>query len=179
MNDPVPLSKKKKGKKEAEAQDTDGIMEVGKQERGGSGESWQWMTFSMKAPYAVLGQGILLSIEGIYSSDFPEVIRSQMPVLITSRVPPVPHFTAGWAQAVGDPACSPGSPIKSSCPREHRHALLVLHWVGLWSSKKTMSRGVCVRTPGHPCAIVSIKSVPLVWWHFTHLLLFHVLMIDF
>ena len=111
-------------------------------------ESGQWMTFSEKAPYAVLGQGTLLFIEGIYRSDFPEVILSKMPVLITSRVLPVPHFTAGWAQAAGDPACSPGSPIKSSCPREHRHALLVLHWVGLWSSKNGASEGVarCVHT---------------------------------
>lgn len=104
-------------------------------------ESGQQMTFLEKAPYAVLVQGTLLFIEGIYRSDFPEVILRKMPVLITSRVLPVPHFTAGWAQAAGDPACSPGSPIKSSCPREHRHALLVLHWVGLWSSKTRISQG--------------------------------------
>lgn len=104
-------------------------------------ESGQQMTFLEKAPYAVLVQGTLLFIEGIYRSDFPEVILRKMPVLITSRVLPVPHFTAGWAQAAGDPACSPGSPIKSSCPREHRHALLVLHWVGLWSSKTRVSQG--------------------------------------
>lgn len=117
------------------------------------------MTFSEKAPYAVLGQGTLLFIEGIYRSDFPEVILSKMPVLITSRVLPVPHFTAGWAQAAGDPACGPGSPIKSSCPREHRHALLVLHLVGLWSSKSGASEGVarCV----HTC----VCALAIVWEH--------------
>lgn len=132
---------KKNKKDEGEAQEVDGgkgeVSERRKartrwvvQESGG-----QRMTFSEKAPYAVLGQGTLLFIEGIYKSDFPEVILSKMPVLITSRVLPGPHFTAGWAQAAGDQACSPGSPIKSSCPREHCHALLVLHWVGLWSSR--------------------------------------------
>lgn len=88
-----------------------------------------------ESPSRSLGPSTLLFIEGIYRSDFPEVILSKMPVLITSRVLPVPHFTAGWAQAAGDPAWSPGSPIKSLCPREHRHAILVLHWVGLWSSR--------------------------------------------
>lgn len=117
-------------------------------------ESGQQMTFSEKAPYAVLGQGTLLFIEGIYRSDFPEVILSKMPVLITSRVLPVPHFTAGWAQAAGDPACSSGSPIKSPCPRENRHALLVLHWVGLWSSKYRVSKGVARCPYKHLCVCV-------------------------
>lgn len=85
--------------------------------------------FRERSLYAVLGQGAPLFIVGIYRSDFPEVILSKMPVLITSQALAVPHFMAGWAQAAGDPACSTGSPIKSSCPREHRHALLVLHWV--------------------------------------------------
>lgn len=116
------------------------------------------MTFSEKAPYAVLGQGTLLFIEGIYRSDFPEVILSKMPVLITSRVLPVPHFTAGWAQAAGDPACSPGSPIKSSCPREHRHALLVLHWVGLWSSKNRVSKRVARCVYAGVCACYCAES---------------------
>lgn len=104
------------------------------------------MTFSETAPYAVLGQGRLLFIEGIYRSDFPEVILSKMPVLIISMVLPVPHFTAGWVQAAGDPACSSGSPIKSSCPREHRHALLVLRWARPWSSKNRVNGGpgVCM-----------------------------------
>lgn len=146
------------------------------------------MTFSEKAPYAVLGQGTLLFIEGIYRSDFPEVILSKMPVLITSRVLPVPHFTAGWAQAAGDPACSPGSPIKSSCPREHRHALLVLHWVGLWSSKNKVSKWVarCVCTHMCVCACYCVQS-DLLWedavctgvCHFTSLLLFQVVKITF
>lgn len=142
------------------------------------------MTFSEKSPYTVLGQGTLLFIEGIYRSDFPEVILSKMPVLITSRVLPVPHFTAGWAQAAGDPACSPGSPIKSSCPREHRHALLVLHWVGLWSSKNRVSKGVarCVYTC--VCACCCVQSDLLRQYaistgvcHFTSPLLFQAVMI--
>lgn len=119
------------------------------------------MTFSEKAPYTVLGQGTLLFIEGIYRSDFPEVILRKMPVLITSRVLPEPHFTAGWAQAAGDPACSPGSPIKSSCPREHCHALLVLHWVGLWSSKNIWVKrwpGVCVYARVCVCGCYCVES---------------------
>lgn len=121
-------------------------------------ESGQWMTFSEKAPYAVLGQGTLLFIEGIYRSDFPEVILSKMPVLITSPVLPVPHFTAGWAQAAGDPACGPGSPIKSSCPREHRHALLVLHWVGLRRSRNIVSKGAARCFHIHVCVCVFLLS---------------------
>ena len=144
------------------------------------------MTFSEKAPHAVLGQGTLLFIEGIYRSDFPEVILSKMPVLITSRVLPVPHFTAGWAQAAGDPACSPGSPIKSSCPREHRHALLVLHWVGLWSSKNRVSKGLarCVYARVYAFHCVQsdlLREYAISTWacHFTSLLLFRVVMITF
>lgn len=86
-----------------------------KKTRWVAAESGQQTTFSEKDPRAVLGQGRLLFIEGIYRSDFPEVILSKMPLLITSRVLPVPHFTAGWAPAAGGPACSPGSPIKPSC----------------------------------------------------------------
>ena len=81
--------------------------EEGKQARWVAAESGQQMTFSEKAPYTVLGQGTLLFIEGIYRSDFPEVILSKMPVLITSRVLPAPHFTAGWAQAAGGPSMQP------------------------------------------------------------------------
>ncbi len=144
------------------------------------------MTFSVKAPYAVLGQGTLLFIEGIYRSDFPEVILSKMPVLITSRVLPVPHFTAGWVQAAGDPACSPGSPIKSSCPREHRHALLVLHWVGLWRSKNRVSKGVARCVHARVCACYCAESdllrecaISTGVCHFMSLLLFQVAMITF
>lgn len=135
-----------------------------KQERGESSRSRgnRW-PFHRKPPRAVLGQGTLLFIEGIYRSDFPEVILSKMPVLITSRVLPVSHFTAGWAQAAGDPVCSTGSPIKSSCPREHRHALLVLQWVGLWISRKSEYRarpGVCVCTDE---CVLSIVCTVIYW----------------